>query len=239
MNFHVASMTAGLCLALGACSAFQGNEAVQAVPVTPVEQTKLAPLPPIAPASQARLSPPVAQPAGGAVQAPPRPTPPPLPSQTVAPPPAAGASGVSNPPPPQPPPVQQASQAPNGLIPLPPARAPGSLAGPAPAQPSSSLTAPFTPQTPRALSGDWNVHEPARPQGCRLNLASTGIAGVLDAVTQGCASVELTRTAGWQSRGQDLVLLDARAAPIVLFRPAGPNRFEGLGLAGETFVLTR
>lgn len=211
-------------LLVSGCSIFQGNDTVQSVPVASVQQGPLAPLPAVAPASQQA---PVAHPPAAATHSAPgavvpqsaRPQLPPVESQ------AASANSVLSP-----------SNA--GAPPIAPPRAPGALSG-APAPPGAVQAEPFTPHTPRSLSGDWKVVEPNRTQSCRLNLSSTGAAGVLDAVTQGCASLELARTAGWQSRGEDIVLLDARASPIVLFRPAGTNFYEGLGLVGERFTLSR
>lgn len=207
-------------LLVSGCSIFQANDPVQSVPVASVQQGPLAPLPAVAPASQQA---PVARPpaaathsALGAVSAQP------ARSQLA---PIESQPAPSNP---------VLSPANAGA----PPRAPGALSG-TPAPPAAVQAEPFTPHTPRSLSGDWKVVEPNRTQSCRLNLSSTGAAGVLDAVTQGCASLELARTAGWQSRGEDIVLLDARASPIVLFRPAGTNFYEGLGLVGERFTLSR
>ncbi|OQW53368.1 MAG: hypothetical protein A4S15_05075 [Candidatus Raskinella chloraquaticus] len=213
-------------LVVTGCSAFQGADISQNTPVAQVEQTKLAPLPAVAPGA-----------AGQAVSTSPprsdiltsssnRPSIPPI---AVLPAPPADQTGVALLPPASPG---------RPLATLPPPRAPGSLAGAAIATAPAAGPA-FTPQTPRFLSGDWRVGEPGVPTPCRLILSSSGVAGVLDATTQGCASVELSRTAAWQSRGEDIVLLDQRASPIVLFRPVGANRYEGLGLVGATFVLSR
>lgn len=227
-------------LLVGACSIFQGNDTAQSVPVTPVQQAALAPLPPVAPASQARN-------AGRPGAIPPLPpTQAPLPPQSGQPAslvpsaPAGLPQGAGTPPlPPTPPGGGTAGQVAGISPPSPlPAHAPGSIGGAPPSQLQATSPA-FTPQTPRALVGEWLVAEPARSVPCRLSLSVSGVAGVLDAATQGCSSIELSRTAAWQSRGEDIVLLDQRAAPIVLFRPVGANRYEGLGLVGEKFILSR
>lgn len=214
---------------MAGCSAFQGADTAQIAPTPQDQPTKLAPLPAVAPGSAKPAAPGPATAAPGAV-----PARRPVDSLNLA---HSGGlseqSAASNPPPAAPV-TANAGVPPN----LPPPRAPGSLAGAAIAAPAATGPA-FTPQTPRALSGDWRVGEPGRPAPCLLVLSPSGVAGVLDATTQGCSSAELSRTAGWQSRGEDIVLLDQRASPIVLFRPAGANRYEGLGLVGATFVLSR
>lgn len=215
-----------MALAVTGCSAFQGAETSQNVSGEPAQQPKLAPLPALAPSP--------ARPAAG--------TSPPGSDVVTSSSSRPGIPLASVPPVPPPDQTAAAPQPPaspgRALTTLPPARAPGSLAGAAIA--AAPATGPaFTPQTPRFLSGDWRVVEPGAPTPCRLVLSPSGVAGVLLAATHGCASVELSQTAAWQSRGDDIVLLDQRASPIVLFRPAGANRYEGLGLVGATFVLSR
>lgn len=213
-------------LVVTGCSAFQGADISQNTLGAQSEQTKLAPLPAVAPGAAGQgvaASPPRSD---GLTSSSNRPSIPPI---AVPPAPLADQTGAA---------LQPPSSPGRPLATLPPPRAPGSLAGAAIA--TAPATGPaFTPQTPRFLSGDWRVGEPGAPTPCRLVLSSSGVAGVLDATTQGCASVELSRTAAWQSRGEDIVLLDQRASPIVLFRPVGVNRYEGLGLVGATFVLSR
>lgn len=210
-------------LFVAGCSAFQGADISQTTPSAQTEQTKLAPLPAVAPGQAVGTSPPrsdILTSSSNRSSAPLIAAPPAQPSDQT---------GTA---------IQPPASPGRALAALPPPRAPGSLAGAAIA--TAPATGPaFTPQTPRFLSGDWRVGEPGAPTPCRLVLSSSGVAGVLDATTQGCTSVELSRTAAWQSRGEDIVLLDQRASPIVLFRPAGPNRYEGLGLVGATFVLSR
>ena len=221
---------------LAGCSGFQGNDGAYPPADTSGQispEGKVIPLPPLAPAAQRRANP------GAITRAQPLPNPPAAPSPPVTAPsvplvtPAAPTLVANDPisvPPPSIPEVRPASVVAQ--------RAPGSLVGSA-LQGQVATSPPFTPQTPRAFGGQWVVSEPQRSQTCRLSLLSTGQGAILNAESQGCASLELRETVAWQSRGDDIVLLDAKASPIVLFRPVSANHYEGRGLAGEAFVLSR
>lgn len=136
---------------------------------------------------------------------------------------------------------------------LPPPRAtPGAVAGisanpqPAPAPQATALApeaappAPaFMPMTPQALIGDWTASDQAGKATCKLALTSQPVAGFQRAAPIGCQSQELTRVTAWQSRGQDIMLLDDRGAPVILLRPAANGRYEGTGLSREAFAIWR
>jgi hypothetical protein len=120
---------------------------------------------------------------------------------------------------------------------LPPAPGtPGTQPASAPAQ--AAAPQPFTPMTPQAIAGEWTIVE-AGASRCRLTLAPARAGTPPPAEPSGCSAGEMTRVAAWQSRGQDVMLLDARGAPLILLRPTAADRFEGTGLSRERFAMTR
>ncbi len=127
--------------------------------------------------------------------------------------------------------VQTQALPPVGAAPAPATATP---AGPAPAAPA------FTPMTPQDIPGEWTTSDRQGSTQCRLTLGPVPRgSGPARAETQGCGSDELVRVAGWQSRGVDIMLVDARGAPLILLRPASRNRYEGTGLSREAFTITR
>jgi hypothetical protein len=93
--------------------------------------------------------------------------------------------------------------------------------------------------TPQAVPGEWTALDRGGTAQCRLTLEGPASGSPPRATPSGCVSEELFRVAAWQSRGQDLMLLDNRGAPLIMLRPTGAGRYEGTGLSRERYALWR
>jgi hypothetical protein len=152
----------------------------------------------------------------------------PVQQQTL--PPIGGAPG-------QPPPAAAPGQAPAGT----PGQASGSpRAGGIGASPSSAPAGPgFAPMTATGFVGEWTALDRDGTSQCRLSLAAPDGGAPGAATPSGCVSERLFRVARWQSRGDELVLLDERNGPLVMLRPAGRNRYEGSDGENRRFAIWR
>jgi hypothetical protein len=97
----------------------------------------------------------------------------------------------------------------------------------------------FTPMTTTTLVGTWSALDRGGTSQCRLLLAAPVGGAPGDATPSGCVSEQLFRVARWQSRGDEVVLLDERNGPLVMMRPVSRDRYEGLGPGNERFAIWR
>jgi hypothetical protein len=102
-----------------------------------------------------------------------------------------------------------------------------------------ALATGLGPSTPQIMAGEWSSTDRNSSSTCRISLAITGGQPGYRASPYGCTSQDLFRVSGWTLRGDDLVLTASGGVQQVLLSPRGPNRFEGIGVSGERFVLWR
>lgn len=141
------------------------------------------------------------------------------------------------------PPLPGPPSAPASTAPISAAPAGGGPGSPAPPPLAS---APETPAVPAGrggaagtLAGEWNALDRNGTSVCRITLQPQSVASPPPAMPQACVSQDLFRVAAWQSRGEDILLLGANGAPIVLLRPTGAGRYEGETGSGERVALWR
>jgi hypothetical protein len=77
-----------------------------------------------------------------------------------------------------------------------------------------------------AVLGSWTLAR-SGDRVCTVELGSRNAAGEYTAKTRNCGSVELARIAFWKPLTGGLVLFDFERRPVVIFRTAGADLYEG------------
>jgi Protease inhibitor Inh len=138
--------------------------------------------------------------------------------------------------------------------PLPPVGAPGSEAGSslgpadmsgggAPAPRTQVATAPINPPVVSTggggIAGSWKISDAARGN-CSISLTRQALLDLYRASPSGCQAGSLAKVNAWQSRGQEIDLLEPGGRTAVRLFPTGDGSYEGAATqSGAKIRMTR